>query len=241
MHARLAVLIMAGSAVLGGCAYGYGGYGSPYGGVSVGVGYGGGYGGYGGYSGYGGCYDPYSAAGGYGGYDYYGYPSGGYGYGSCGYGGYGAYGYGDPYYGWYGDYYYPGSGYYVYDRYRRPHVWNDTQKRYWTERREQALKSGGASRQSAPPPAENWSGFDRRNRADRNDLRARGQQVRDQQVRDQQVRDSTFNRMPRQERAQPDRQRAAAIDARRTMRSDEVQARRAERDARRAARDNNPR
>jgi len=71
MRARLAILLGC-TVALGGCAYGYGGYG-PYGGMSVGVGYGSGYGGYG-YGGYGGCYDPYSAAGGYGGYDYYGFP-----------------------------------------------------------------------------------------------------------------------------------------------------------------------
>ncbi len=61
MRKRIAILL-AGSVALGGCAYGYGGYG-PYGGLSVGVGYNSGYGGY---------YDPY-----------YG---GGYGYGAYGYG-----------------------------------------------------------------------------------------------------------------------------------------------------------
>lgn len=156
MRVPAAVLILAGSAALGGCAYGFGDYGS-YGGLSVGVGYGSGYGGYyGGYPGYGGCYDPYSAAGGYGGYDRYGFPYGGYGYGSCGYG------YDDPF-GWYGDYYYPGSGYYVYDRYRRPHVWNRTQQRYWTQRRETVLRSGDASRRTTVD-RENWSRFDRRDR-----------------------------------------------------------------------------
>jgi hypothetical protein len=67
MRARLAILL-AGAVALGGCAYGYGGYGSPYSGLSVGVGYGSGYGGYGGYDSY------------YGGYPYSGY--GGYGYGA---------------------------------------------------------------------------------------------------------------------------------------------------------------
>jgi len=84
-----------------------------YGGVSVGVG-----------NGY---YDPY-----YGGY--------GYGYGA-GYPGYGL-GYGlDPYWGWYDGFYYPGTGYYVYDRYRRPHRWTDTQRRYWEQRRERLRNS----------------------------------------------------------------------------------------------------
>lgn len=87
-----------------------------------------------------------------------------YGYGgvSVGYGSPGYYGYGDPYYdglgyggigggyyGWYNDFYYPGSGVYVYDRYRRPFRWNDTQRRYWQGRR------GGYRGQP------NWGGFDR--------------------------------------------------------------------------------
>jgi hypothetical protein len=173
MRARLAILL-AGTVALGGCAYGYGGYG-PYGGLSVGVGYGSGYGGYGGY---GGCYDPYSAAGGYGGYDYYGFPTGGYGYGSCGYGGgYGAYG-SSPYFGWYGDYYYPGTGYYVYDRYRRPHVWSDRQRRYWSNRREHWQRTDrdhdrwqrndrnhDRATSSRAVVRENWSGFERPQRA----------------------------------------------------------------------------
>ncbi|HEU4810063.1 MAG TPA: hypothetical protein VFS69_05335 [Sphingomicrobium sp.] len=156
MRTRLAILL-AGSMALGGCAYGYGGYGSPYSGVSVGVGYGSGYGypgyGYGGYGsygnyGYGGCYDPYSGAGGYGGYDPYGFPYGGYGYGSCG----------GSYWGWNNGYYYPGTGYYVYDSYRRPHVWSDSQKRYWSERVEKARRTEGTSNRRL---RENWSGFNR--------------------------------------------------------------------------------
>jgi hypothetical protein len=158
MRARLAILI-AGAAALGGCAYGYGDYG-PYGGLSVGVGYGSGYGGYyGGYGGYGGCYDPYSASGGYGGYDYYGFPVGGYGYGSCG----------GSYWGWNNGYYYPGTGYYVYDRYRRPHVWSDSQKRYWTQRRERVLESSKSRDSGARERTvlrENWSGFSKRDRSD---------------------------------------------------------------------------
>ena len=81
MRARLAILL-AGTVALGGCAYGYGGYG-PYGGLSVGLGYGSGYGDY---------YDGYY---------------GGYGYGAYPYGPYGSYtnNLGYPYYGWYGDSY----------------------------------------------------------------------------------------------------------------------------------------
>ena len=136
MRARLAILL-AGTVALGGCAYGYGDYGS-YGGLSVGIG-----------SGYGGYYDPY-------GYD-------GYGYGANPYGGYGN-GYGYPsYYGWYGDYYYPGTGYYVYDRYRRPHTWSDSQQRYWTQQRER-VQSADRNRPNARERTtvrENWSGFNR--------------------------------------------------------------------------------
>lgn len=146
MRARLAILL-AGSAALGGCAYGYGGYG-PYGGMSVGVGYNsGGYyddGYYGGYGGYGGAYP---------------------------YGPYGSYtnNIGYPYYGWYDNYYYPGVGTYVYDSYRRPHVWNDRQQRYWSTRRQQVLSHDrtrveGNRTQATTNTAvrENWSGFNRR-------------------------------------------------------------------------------
>lgn len=77
--------------------------------------------------------------------DGYGYSGVSVGYGSGGYyddyydpyygNGYYSSAYGDPYWGWYGDYYYPGTGYYVYDRYRRPYRWNDSQRRYWESRR----------------------------------------------------------------------------------------------------------
>ena len=95
----------------------------PYGGLGVGVGYGNGYGAYG--------YDPY-----YSGYSPYGY---------------GSYGYGSPYWGWNDGFYYPGTGYYVYDSYRRPHVWNSRQCSYWTSRQT-----------SATTKSSNWSGFNRR-------------------------------------------------------------------------------
>src|SRR5687767_10969769 len=68
--------------------------------------------------GYGSGYSPYY---GYG----YGYPR--YGYSRLGYGY-------SPYWGWYDSFYYPGTGYYVYDRYRRPHRWSDSHRRYWTDR-----------------------------------------------------------------------------------------------------------
>ncbi|MGK6356318.1 hypothetical protein ACMGDH_13975 [Sphingomonas sp. DT-207] len=82
----------------------------------------------------------------------------GYGYSgiSLGYGspGYYDYAYSPSYYGWYGDYYYPGSGYYVYDRGRRPHRWNEGQRRYWETRR-------NAWRGDRRWGRENWGDFGR--------------------------------------------------------------------------------
>ncbi len=99
--------------------------------------------------------------------DGYGYSGVAVGYGSGGYYGDG-YGYADPYYGggydgyssyfgWYGDYYYPGTGIYVYDQYRRPYRWNDTQRRYWEGRRN--------SYRGDRNYRNDWNGFDR-NRGD---------------------------------------------------------------------------
>lgn len=97
--------------------------------------------------------------------DDYGYGGLSVGYGSPGYyGGYGGYydGFGDygafgsPYWGWFGDYYYPGTGYYVYDRYRRPHRWTDSQRNYW-ERRRNDWRGDRNWR-------DNWGGWDRNNR-----------------------------------------------------------------------------
>jgi hypothetical protein len=89
----------------------------------------------------------------------YGYGSPYYGGYYGGYGGYG--GYYSPYsspFGWYGDYYYPGTGYYVYDSYRRPYVWSDAQRRYWSSRQSRATVSGARVATTSP----NWSSFDRR-------------------------------------------------------------------------------
>ena len=130
--------------------YGYSpyGYGSPYGsGVSVSVGYGSGYG-----SGYG-YGSPYG----------YGYSPYGYGYGS-GYGGY----YGSPYFGWYNNSYYPGTGIYVYDSYRRPRVWSDAQRVYWTNQKRAYESATVKSGQRSPRISTNWSGFSR----DRTQVRA---------------------------------------------------------------------
>lgn len=140
---RSALIVLAGSVALTGCAYG------PYGGISAGYGspyYGSGYSTpyYG--SGYG---SPYYSAG-------YGSPYYGSGYGSPYYGGYGnpygyGYGYGAPsYYGWYNDLYYPGTGYYVYTRDGSRHRWSDAQRRYWESRRVANVT-----------PRENWDGFRR--------------------------------------------------------------------------------
>lgn len=123
------------------------------------------------------CTDGYGYSGvavGYGaGADYgdgygYGDPYGGYGYA----GGYGAYGAFPSYFGWYGDYYYPGTGIYVYDQYRRPYRWNDTQRRYWEGRRN--------SYRGDRNVRNDWNGFER-NRADgyRGDRGAGAQGFRD--------------------------------------------------------------
>ncbi|MEO7635483.1 MAG: hypothetical protein ABIS38_07545 [Sphingomicrobium sp.] len=143
MRIPLISMLAAGAIALGGCAYGglNFGYGDPY----SNYGYGNSYGSQYGYSGYNGGYG-YNSGYGYG---------GGYGYGSpYGYGS--GYGYGSPYSGWYDNYYYPGSGYYVYDSYRRPIRWSDTQQRYWTDRRQRAQRSG-VKVVNTP----NWGGFTR--------------------------------------------------------------------------------
>ncbi|MEO8454549.1 MAG: hypothetical protein ABI454_05260 [Sphingomicrobium sp.] len=141
MRIPFITLIGASALALGGCAYGD---------LGLGMGYGDPYSGYG----YGSSY--YGA--GYGGY------YGGYGYGSPYYGGYGS-----PY-GWYDNYYYPGTGIYVYDSYRRPRQWTNSQKSYWTSRQRLATTSGTKTVSARP----NWSGF-----------RTRQQQQQQVQTRDQ--------------------------------------------------------
>jgi hypothetical protein len=126
MSLRSAALAITAAVGLSGCST-YGLYGSPYGGASVG---------YGGY-------DPY--------YDGYGYGYSPYGYSPYGYRS--AY-YGSPYWGWYDDFYYPGTGYYVYDRYRRPHRWSDSQRDYWMQRQ----KVAGVIAKALQP---NWNDFSR--------------------------------------------------------------------------------
>ena len=185
MRPRLAILALASSAALGGCAYGVGGYGSPFGGLSVGVGYGSGYGGYGGYGGYCSPYSGYGSYGlgygGYGGYDRYGFPVGGYGYGSrYGYGYGSRYGCMDPYFGWNNGYYYPGTGYYVYDRYRRPYVWTDEQRRYWSERRQKAEAEARKQNRTLTPV---WQDFNRQ-QAERRATRIENRNERRQAVQD---------------------------------------------------------
>lgn len=105
-------------------------------------------------------------------YDTYG---GGYGYNDYGY--YSPYygsGYGSPYYGWYGDYYYPGSGVYVYDSYRRPRVWSNTERSYWIGR--QPLVRTTSTTATTPVVRENWTGFERTARDNRRRVRTRPNQ-----------------------------------------------------------------
>ena len=100
-------------------------------------------------------------------YDNYGYGYGPYsglsvgvGYGSGYYGGYGGYGgYYNSYlpFGWYDDFYYPGSGIYVYDSYRRPHVWSSSQRAYWSGRRSQYEHHSGTTWSGS-----NWDGYTHR-------------------------------------------------------------------------------
>ena len=110
--------------------------------------------------GLGACTDDYGYGGvqvGYGNAGYYGDPYGYDGIGGAGYG-YGGYGYGGyapSYFGWYGNYFYPGTGIYVYDQYRRPFRWNDTQRRYWSGQQRYRGRDWSGNR--------NWNGFDRRN------------------------------------------------------------------------------
>lgn len=154
MRARFAILIAAAGLSLGGCAYGdlgFGlGYGDPYG--------------------YG--YSPYGSYG----YNPYGYGSSsgyGIGYGSR-YGGY----YGSPW-GWYDNFYYPGTGYYVYDSYRRPRIWTDSQRSYWTQRVQRYQSASGTNARTSTRP--NWSDFSRRSATRSSDwqaVRAQRQQAR---------------------------------------------------------------
>jgi len=99
------------------------------------------------------CTDGYGYSGvqvGYGNGGYYGDPyGGGYGYADP----YQVGGFGSPYYGWYNDYYYPGTGIYVYDQYRRPYRWNNTQQRYWQGRRNNWRGDRNFNN--------NWGGFQR--------------------------------------------------------------------------------
>lgn len=113
--------------------------GCAYGDLGYGLGYGGSYGGYGAYnSPYYGYGDPYSG------------------------------GYGSPYFGWYDNYYYPGTGYYVYDSYRRPHVWNSHQRSYWMSRQT-----------TSATKSTNWSGFNRRSTTNSNAALERRRHQRD--------------------------------------------------------------
>jgi hypothetical protein len=110
-----------------------------------------------GYGGYGGISVGYSSAGYYPGYGVPGYYDPWYG---GGWGHFGSY----PYWGWYDDFYYPGSGVYVYDRWRRPHHWNDNHRRYWSERRNY-WRGRGDRTDDRRELRENWADFRREGRA----------------------------------------------------------------------------
>ena len=134
MASRLATgLLLAAGLSLGACysddyGYGYGGVALSYGSLAY-------------YPGY---QYPYS-------YPYPAYPYPGY---FGGWGHYRAY----PYWGWHDGYYYPGSGVYVYDRWRRPHHWNDGYRRYWGGRRDYWRGRGEWS--GHQDRMENWDDFE---------------------------------------------------------------------------------
>ena len=145
---RSALIVAAAAVGLTGCTtYGAGGLG----GVSVGYGDPYGYGPYGSrYGGYGYGYGPYGGYG-YNPYMGYGYP-GGIGYGYPYYGGYPVY-VGVPVNrnaGWYNGFFYPGSGTYVYDRKGNRYAWSDEQRQYWESRRTSTARAS-ASTGASPP------------------------------------------------------------------------------------------
>ena len=211
MRTRLAILALAAGVSLGGCAYG-----------GLGMGYGsGGYGPYGSYG-----YDPYYGGNGIS----YGirYGNNGYGYSPYGYSPYG--GYGMPYYGWNNGYYYPGTGYYVYDSDRRPRVWSDAEKAYWTERLQQSLNSRGITK--VPNNSQMravWDDF-RRQRTTSND-NVFVPSTSSQTVRSQSVSSNRASRVERQnqnrvERSERRAERSADRASSRSTRSSETRAER---------------
>ena len=128
------------------------------------------------------------------------------------------YGYGSPY-GWYDGFYYPGSGYYVYDRYRRPIRWNDTQRRYWQWRQR------GAPRSTSPTGQilQNWADFQNGPQA--------SNVVRQRNV----TTDRSFRTQPtvteqRVQTVQQQERRAARAEARDERRANRGERRRANRD-----------
>lgn len=106
----------------------------------------------------------------------------------------------EPYYGWNRGFYYPGTGYYVYDQYRRPHRWNDHQRRYWEDRR----------RGYRGEVRDNWREFRQERRVDnrryrqerRDDFRdfRRGEVSRDQFRQDRRMDRREYRRDLRQDR-----------------------------------------
>ncbi len=54
----------------------------------------------------------------------------------------------NPYWGWRDNSYYPGVGVYVYDHDRRPHRWNNDQRRHWEDRGRDWDHNRGGDRRS---------------------------------------------------------------------------------------------
>jgi hypothetical protein len=137
------------------------------------------------------------------------------GYGSAGYDDYfyddyyhGGLGYSPSYFGWYNGFYYPGTGIYVYDQYRRPHRWNDSHRRYWSER--QRTFRGYDNRAERRELRDNWRDFrterrtdDRAFRQERRDDRQafrRGDVTREQFRTDRRMDRRTYRQDLRQDR-----------------------------------------
>jgi hypothetical protein len=73
----------------------------------------------------------------------------------------------------------------VYDRYRRPHRWTDSQQRYWTQQRQRVLSTSRdrtATQQTVT--RDNWSGFSRPQTTNRRDTTRREDIRRDDMRRD---------------------------------------------------------
>ena len=82
-----------------------------------------------------------------------------------------------PYWGWFDGFYYPGTGIYIYDRWRRPFVWSDRHRRFWSDRHS-FWRGRGDWREDRREFRDNWRDFRRDRRMDRRDFRTERQDDR---------------------------------------------------------------